>query len=68
MMLGVITSRGDAMPPYWLDPDRTIDTEYYLEIMTHTVLPWINSTYGADVNWVWQQDGAPGNHSYMTLT
>ena len=63
MMLGVITSRGDAMPPLWLD--RNVDTEYYLEIMTQTVLPWIHSTYGPDVNWVWQQDGAPGKHSHM---
>ena len=56
--LGVFGSDGQKMKPFWFDPKRKIDQEYYMEIMEDTVLPWINSTYGeANVAYVWQQDG-----------
>ena len=55
------------MDPFWFDPKRKIDQEYYMEVLEQTVLPWIKSNYESKgIPYVWQQDGAPGNHPCMT--
>ena len=58
MMLGVVASDGNKMDPFWFDPKRSIDQDYYLEVMETTVLPWIKSNYtDRGIPYCWQQDG-----------
>ena len=45
MQLGVVGSDGNKMDPFLFDPKRSIDQDYYLEVMETTVLPWIKSNY-----------------------
>ena len=49
------------MDLFWFDPKRTIDQEYYIEVLEFTVKPWIKANYeDLGIQYVWQQDGAPG--------
>ena len=45
------------MDPFWFDPKRSIDQEYYIEVMETVVLPWIKANYPEGTPYVWQQDG-----------
>ncbi|QQP40024.1 Uncharacterized protein FKW44_013923 [Caligus rogercresseyi] len=45
MMLGVVTSDGKAMPPYWFPKGLKVGMEEYLEVMKTVVKPWLDRTY-----------------------
>ena len=62
MMLGVVASDGNRMPPHWFDKGLKINTEAYLNVMESVVKPWIDATY-PDGGYVWQQDSAPSHRS-----
>ncbi len=65
MMLGVVTSDGKAMPPYWYPKGLGIGQKAYLHVMKTVVKPWLDEQY-PDGNYVWQQDSAPGHKAKTT--
>ncbi|QQP53735.1 Putative transposable element [Caligus rogercresseyi] len=65
MVLGVVGSDGQKMPPHFFPCGLKINTEEYLKVLRRVVLPWIKATYpGQDV--VWQQDSAPAHGANKT--
>jgi len=62
MVLGVLGSDGNKMPPYFFKPNQKIGADVYYKVLRYTVLPWLKATY-PDNNYVWQQDGAPAHTS-----
>ena len=65
MVLGVVASDGQKMPPHFFPCGLRVGTEEYLKVMRRVVKPWIESTY-PDGNYIWTQDGAPGHTSKKT--
>ena len=60
MVLGVIGSDGQKMPPYFFNAGEKIGTDTYYKVLRYTVLPWLKAAYPGN-NYVWQQDGAPAH-------
>ncbi len=65
MMLGVVASDGKRMPPYWFPKGLKVGTEEYLEVMQRVVKPWIDQNFEG-IQYVWQQDSAPGHKAKKT--
>lgn len=65
MVLGVVASDGQKMPPYFFPCGLRVGTKEYLNVMRRVVKPWIDATY-PDGNYIWTQDGAPGHTSNKT--
>ena len=65
MMLGVVGSDGQKMPPYFFKVGLKITGEVYRWVMGHVVKPWLNQAY-PDGNYIWQQDSAPGHMAALT--
>ena len=41
MVLGVVTSNGDVMPPHFLEQNEKFNADFYLRVLETIVLPWI---------------------------
>ncbi|XP_059094623.1 uncharacterized protein LOC131889516 [Tigriopus californicus] len=67
MMLGVVSSDGKRMPPYWFPKGLRVGAKEYLEVMQEVVKPWLDATY-PDNNYIWQQDSAPGHKAKVVQT
>ena len=65
MMLGVVGSDGQKMPPYFFEKGLKINTKVYLKVMKKVVFPWIKQTYPED-NTIYQQDSAPAHGAILT--
>ncbi|QQP55180.1 Transposable element tcb2 transposase, partial [Caligus rogercresseyi] len=65
MMLGVVSSDGNRMPPFWFPKGLKIGAKEYLEVMQNVVKPWLDATY-PEGNYVFQQDSAPGHKAKIT--
>ena len=65
MMLGVIASDGNRMPPYWFPKGLRVGTEEYLDVLQTVVKPWLDAQY-PEGNYVFQQDSAPSHKSKKT--
>ena len=64
MMLGVIVSTGNKMPPVWFKTGYRLKGEDYKEILKTKVLPWIKKiAKKRNYRYVFQQDGAPAHTS-----
>ena len=64
MMLGVIVSTGDKMPPVWFKTGYRLKGEDYKEILKTKVLPWIKKiAKKRNCRYVFQQDGTPAHTS-----
>ena len=65
MVLGVVTSNGDVMPPHFFEQNEKVNTDVYLRVLETVVLPWIKEvTRGA--GYVFQQDSAPAHAAKKT--
>ena len=62
MMLGVVASNGENMPPVWFRGGYMLTGADYRDIMTTKVLPWIRKIV-KDGDYVFQRDGAPAHTS-----
>ena len=61
MVLGVISNKGDVMPPHVFEAGLKVNTE----VLTNVVKPWMDGV--ADGRpYIWQQDGAPAHNSKKT--
>lgn len=60
MMLGVVASNGEKMPPVWFKTGYRLNAADYRDILATKVLPWVRKiTKKGD--YVFQQDGAPAH-------
>jgi hypothetical protein len=42
MVLGMVSNKGDVMPPHIFETDLRVNTEVYLDIMANVVKPWMD--------------------------
>ena len=60
MVLGVVSDKGDVMPPHLFEASLRVNAEVYLDVMINIVKPWMDQV--ADGRpYIWQQDGAPAH-------
>jgi hypothetical protein len=62
MVLGVISNKGDAMPPHLFAKELKINTEEYKKVLPDMVKPWMDRV-AAGCHLVFQQDGTPALNS-----
>jgi transposase len=62
MVLGVVSNKGDVMPPH---AGLRVNTEVYINVLTNVVKPWMDRV-AAGRPYIWQQDGAPAHTSKKT--
>ena len=65
MVLGVVSNKGDIMPPHIFEAGLKVNTDVYLEVMMTVVKPWMDGV-AAGRPYIWQQDGAPAHNSNKT--
>ena len=58
MMLGVVVLNGEKMSPVWFDVGYRLTAADYKDILATKVLHWVKKITN-NVNYVFQQDGAP---------
>lgn len=61
-VLGVVSSEGHVMPPYFFKKAETVTKEVYLEVLQTVVKPWMDKVSDG-TPYVFQQDGAPAHTS-----
>ncbi len=64
MMFGYIGSDGTAFPPIWIKGN--LDSTMYKRILSHTVFPMLDRTYGVG-KYIWVQDGASAHTANSVL-
>jgi hypothetical protein len=65
MVPGVVSNKGDVMPPHIFEAGLRVDTKIYLDVLTNVVKPWMDEV-AAGRPYIWQQDGAPAHTSKKT--
>jgi hypothetical protein len=58
MVLGVISSKGDVLPPPSLTRGQRVHAKQYIEVLDTVVKPWME-TVARECPYVFQQDRAP---------
>ncbi|QQP49444.1 Uncharacterized protein FKW44_010123 [Caligus rogercresseyi] len=62
MVLGIVASYGNKMPPHFFRPNGKVNSDVYYKVLRYKVLPWLKSTFPRN-NYVFTQDGAPAHTS-----
>ena len=65
MVLGVVSSEGDVMPPHMFEKGLKVNTDVYLDVMQNIVKPWMDRVANGR-DYVFQQDSAPAHASKRT--
>ena len=65
MVLGVVSSEGDVMPPHIFEKGIRVNSEVYIDVLKKVVKPWMDRVAGGRP-YVFQQDSAPSHASKMT--
>ena len=65
MVLGVVSNKGDVMPPHVFEAGLKVNTEVYLDVMNNVVKPWRDEV-ACGRPYIWQKDGAPAYNSKRT--
>ena len=65
MVLGVVSSKGDVMPPVFFLDGRRIGAKDYINILETKVKPWMESVACGN-KYVFQQDSAPAHKARAT--
>jgi transposase len=65
MVLGVISSKGDVMPPHFFETGQRVNAKQYIEVLDTVVKPWMETVAG-ECPYVFQQDGAPAHTAKLT--
>ncbi len=65
MVLGVVSNKGDVMPPHVFETGFRVNTNVYIDVLTNMVKPWMDGV-AAGRPYIWQQDGAPAHTSKKT--
>ncbi|UYV67039.1 hypothetical protein LAZ67_4003746 [Cordylochernes scorpioides] len=71
MVLGVISSEGDVMPPHFFEKGLRMNADTYINVLETVVKPWMEMV-AAGRKYVFQQDSAPAHkvkktQSWLTL-
>ena len=67
MVLGVVSSEGDIMPPHFFQRGHRVNAEVYVDVMRGVVKPCMDQVAGGHP-YVFQQDGAPAHNAKVTQT
>lgn len=65
MVLGVVSSDGHVMPPYFFTEGLKVNQKVYQDVLTAVVKPWIEEV-SAGRPYVFQQDSAPAHTARKT--
>ena len=65
MVLGVVSSEGDVMPPYFFPKGLKVNSEEYVKVLETVVKPWMDEV-ASGRPYIFQQDGAPALTSIKT--
>lgn len=65
MVLGVISSEGDVMPPFFFPKGLRVTAEIYQEVLRDVVKPWMDRIANGRP-YVFQQDSAPAHKARTT--
>ncbi|XP_054710993.1 uncharacterized protein LOC129220586 [Uloborus diversus] len=65
IVLGVISSEGDVMPPHFFEEGLRINVDGYIHVLETVVKPWMDMV-AAGRDYVFQQDSAPAHKSRNT--
>lgn len=65
MVLGVVSSEGDVMPPHFFSQGLRVNAAAYTEVLDRVVKPWV-TTIARGRPYVFQQDSAPSHTARTT--
>ncbi|UYV75798.1 hypothetical protein LAZ67_13001387 [Cordylochernes scorpioides] len=65
MVLGVISSEGDVMPPHFFEKGLRMNADTYINVLETVVNPWMDMV-AAGRKYVFQQDSAPAHKAKKT--
>ncbi len=65
MVLGIVSNKGDVMPPHIFPKGLRVNTDEYLDVIKIVVKPWMDQIAG-NCHYIFQQDGAPAHNSKKT--
>ncbi|UYV63308.1 hypothetical protein LAZ67_2003707 [Cordylochernes scorpioides] len=65
MVLGVISSEGDVMPPHFFEKGLRVNADTYINVLETVVKPWMDMV-AAGRKYVFQQDSAPAHKAKKT--
>ena len=60
MVLGVVSNKGDVMPPHVFEAGLRVNAEVYLDVMINIVKPWMDQVANGRP-YIWQQDSVPAH-------
>jgi inhibitor of nuclear factor kappa-B kinase subunit alpha len=59
MVFGLVASDGKKMDPFFWPKGTKINADAYIDVLSNVVKPWIEANYPPEVDYAFQQDGAP---------
>ncbi|UYV84046.1 hypothetical protein LAZ67_X000971 [Cordylochernes scorpioides] len=65
MVLGVISSEGDVMPPHFFEKGLRMNADTYINVLETIVKPWMDMV-AAGRKYIFQQDSAPAHKAKKT--
>ena len=65
MLLGVVSSDGDVMPPHFFPAGLRVGAKDYIEVLETVVKPWMDGIAQGQP-YVYQQDSAPAHKARIT--
>ncbi|UYV78053.1 hypothetical protein LAZ67_15003314 [Cordylochernes scorpioides] len=65
MVLGVISSEGDVMPPHFFEKGLRMNADTYINVLETVVKPWMDMV-ASGRKYVFQQDSAPAHKAKKT--
>lgn len=65
MVLGVVSSEGDVMPPFFFQRGLRVNASEYIKVLEDTVKPWMDGVANGRP-YVFQQDSAPAHKARAT--
>jgi hypothetical protein len=65
MVLGVISSKGDVMPPHFFEKGQRVNAKEYIKVLDTVVKPWMEAVAG-ESPYVFQQDRASAHTANIT--
>ena len=65
MVLGVVSSNGDVMPPHFFEQGLRVNADGYIHVLETVVKPWMDLVANGSP-YVFQQDSAPAHKARRT--
>ena len=68
MILGIVASNMEKMPPVWFARCYGLTSAVYKEILQTKVFPWVKFFHGKVLSYVFQHDGVPVHTEWLCRT